>query len=136
MNKNMEAVRAIYAAFGKGDVPAILEHLTEDCDWEYASTEDHEVPWLRRRRGREGAVGFFEALAALDFERFEVKAVLGEGDLVVALCDLDAKVRANGHRVREIDEAHIWHFDARGRVKRFRHAADTLAQQRAISPPV
>ncbi|MBS2013507.1 MAG: nuclear transport factor 2 family protein [Deltaproteobacteria bacterium] len=132
MTKNIETVKAIYAAFGRKDVPAILEHVSDDCDWEYAYRADHEVPWLARRRGREGAAAFFAAVSALDFTHFEVKAILGEGDLVVALCDLTCTVRATGRGFTEIDEPHLWHFDARGRVRRFRHAADTLAQKSAL----
>ena len=38
---------------------------------------------------------------------------------------LDATVRGTGQRVVEVDEVHIWHFDANGKVIRFRHRADT-----------
>lgn len=30
-----ETARAIYDAFGRGDVPAILDHLADDVEWEY-----------------------------------------------------------------------------------------------------
>jgi ketosteroid isomerase-like protein len=130
--KNIETVRGIYAAFGRQDVPAIVELVADDCDWDYAYPEDHEIPWLRRRRGRDGVAAFFGSLAVLDFTRFEVNAVLGEGDLVVALCDVEATVRATGKKLVEKNEVHVWHFDSRGRVSRFRHAADTLAHSRAL----
>ena len=38
----------------------------------------------------------------------------------------------SGKRFSEVDEAHLWHFDDRGRVARFRHCADTLQQHRAM----
>ncbi len=48
---NVEAVRSMYEAFGRGDVGTILERMTEDVDWEYESV-DHGVEHLRHRRGR------------------------------------------------------------------------------------
>ena len=32
---NLATVQAIYAAFGRGDVPAILSHLTDGVAWEH-----------------------------------------------------------------------------------------------------
>ncbi|HXK34834.1 MAG TPA: hypothetical protein VNM91_12570 [Dehalococcoidia bacterium] len=47
---NIETARAIYAAFGAGDVPAILEHLADDVAREYGQGET-DVPWLQPRQG-------------------------------------------------------------------------------------
>ena len=46
---NIPTVQDIYAAFGRGDVPAILAQLAEDVDWEYGMA-DAGVPWLQPRR--------------------------------------------------------------------------------------
>ena len=51
----------------------------------------------------------------------------------VALLDLDATVTRSGRRISERDEVHIWHFDAAGKVIRFRHAVDTLQHYRAFN---
>ncbi len=131
MTKLSEKVEAIYAAFGRGDVPAILEVLADDVDWEYAGAST-DVPWLQQRKGRAAVGGFFESAAAnLEFHRFTVNDVLEGPNLVVALVSLEATVKGTGRLLREIDEAHIWRFDERGRVAKFRHAADTHAQVRA-----
>ena len=132
---NTDTVRGIYAAFARGDVPAILETLADDVDWDFAYTADHGIPWLAPRRGRAAVAGFFQSLAEnLDFSRFEVPHILGDGAVVVALATLEAKVKRTGKVLRETEEAHIWHFDSRGRIVRFRHAADTLQQHRAMQP--
>lgn len=125
-----ETVQQIYAAFGRGDVPAILEHLAPDVEWEYDASPT-EVPWLQPRKGRAGAAEFFASLESLEFHRFEPKAILEEGSTVVALVDVEATVRKTGLRVQEIDEVHIWHFGDDGLVTRFRHRADTLKHLRA-----
>jgi ketosteroid isomerase-like protein len=130
---NADTVRDIYAAFGRGDVPAVLEHLADDVDWEYAYPTDHDVPWLTRRRGRDGALAFFQSMAAdLEFTRFELNHVVGDGPVVVALASWEAKVKANSKTIQEVEQPQIWHFDARGHVIRFRHAADTLQHRRAL----
>jgi ketosteroid isomerase-like protein len=125
-----ETVQEMYAAFGRGDVAAILERLDPHIDWEYDASPT-EVPWLQPRQGPAGAAEFFTSLGELDFHRFEPKAILAEGQTVVALVDVDATVRKTGARVEELDEVHIWNFGNDGRVTRFRHRADTLKQLRA-----
>lgn len=125
-----ETVLEIYTAFGRGDVPAILEHLAPDVEWEYGASPT-EVPWLQPRKGREGAAEFFASLENLEFHRFELRMILEEGTTVVALIDLEATVRETGLRVQELEEAHIWHFGDDGLVSRFRHRVDTLKHLRA-----
>lgn len=124
---NVDKVRQVYASFGKGDVPAILEILAEDIDWEYAYP-DRGVPWLLPRRGR-AAVGEFFAAAAehLAFTRFEVTNVLDGGTLVAAICSVAATVKKTGKSFDESEEVHLWTFDPKGRVVRFRHVVDTFA---------
>ncbi len=121
---NIKTVQDMYAAFGRGDIPAILEHIADDVVWEYGATST-DVPWLQPRRGRAAAAGFFEALRGVDFHKFSVNNLLENGRTVVALIDLDATVKATGRRVVEHDEGHVWHFDDKGRIARFRHRADT-----------
>lgn len=133
--KNIETVTRIYEAFGKGDVPAILEHIAADVAWEYAYATDHEIPWLKHARGRDGVVSFLTTVASmLAFSRFEPKAILAsdDGAIVVALCDLECTVQTTGKKIVEQHEPHLWHFDAQGRVTRFRHAADTLQHAKAL----
>jgi ketosteroid isomerase-like protein len=129
---NLGTVQQMYAAFGRGDVPAILEHLDEAVEWEYGGNST-DVPWLQPRRGKEGAGAFFASLGELDFHRFEVKTLLEGDGLVVALIDIDFTVRATGKQVEEEDEVHLWRFNAEGKATRFRHRADTHQHQRAWS---
>ena len=125
-----ETVLEMYAAFGRGDVPAILEHLAPDVEWEYGASPT-EVPWLQPRQGRSGAAEFFASLEGFEFHRFELRTILEEGTTVVALIDLEATIRKTGLRLQELEEAHIWHFGDDGLVSRFRHRTDTLKHLRA-----
>jgi ketosteroid isomerase-like protein len=120
-----QTVHEIYAAFGRGDLPAILARVADDVEWEYGAAAT-SVPWLEPRRGRTGVAAFFDALLSrCEMKRFEPGAVLAEGPLVVSLANVEFEVRATGRRVVEVDEVHLWHFDAAGLVRRFRHRCDT-----------
>lgn len=129
--QNLAKVQAIYAAFGRGDVPAILEALSPEVEWEYGGTS--EVPWLQPRRGREGAGAFFRVLMELTEVRgFNVKQIVaGQEGLVIALVDAEIHVKPTGKSAREVDEIHLWWLDGTGRVTRFRHRCDTLAHATA-----
>jgi ketosteroid isomerase-like protein len=119
-----EIVQEIYQAFGRGDVATIVSHLAEDVEWEYG-VNSTDVPWLQPRRGRAGAAEFFRTLSDVEIHKFEPTRLLEDGNVVMALIDLEAAVRTTGRRVVEVDEVHIWHFDATGKVVRFRHRVDT-----------
>ncbi len=123
---NVRTVQDIYTAFSRGDIPAILETLADDVDWDYGCrVAPNPVPWLQAQRGTAGVARFFESLTALEFHRFVPKAVLEGPGLVVALTDVEVTVKETGRPIVEIDEVHIWHFNDEGKVVRFRHCADT-----------
>lgn len=130
--ENAEIVKGMYEAFGRGDVAAIIEPLAEDIVWDHANS-DRGVPWLTPRRGRREVPAFFQAVAQhLQFEKFEVTAIVGDGDIIVALCDVVAVVKKNGRKIVERDEAHVWRF-SNGRVVEFRHGVDTARHLAAWS---
>jgi uncharacterized protein len=133
---NIQTVQDIYAAFGRGDIPAILATLADDVRWDHlpdgSGAQRHDVPWLAARTGRDEVAGFFEALGALEFHDFAPRAFLGDGDTVVALIDEDATVRATGERIRD-KTAHVWTFGPDGRVVEFRHVADTVKHVEAYA---
>jgi ketosteroid isomerase-like protein len=132
--RNIECVQRLYQAFGRGDVPAILELVSPDVHWEFG-TPDHGIPWLREGRGREQVLAFFTTLAAnLEFHGFEPLAILAEGDWVVGLIRLSATHKVTKKPLREECEAHVWRFDAAGRVIAMRHAADTASHLAAMTP--
>ena len=132
---NTKVVQNIYEAFGRGDIPAILDHLADNVDWEYAyRAAPNPVPWLEPQRGKEGVAGFFKsAQENLEIHRFAVNSLAEGPSVVVALFDLEATVNRTGKAIVEQDEAHIWHFNEAGKVVRFRHCADTYQQVMAYT---
>ncbi|MCL4196653.1 MAG: nuclear transport factor 2 family protein [Phycisphaerales bacterium] len=121
---NVSTIQEVYAAFVRGDVAWIHCQLADDVRWEYGPTSMN-VPWPRRRRGREEVAGFFASLAEMEMQHFQPKDFLEGPGLVVVLLDINLTVRATGRRVVETDELHVWRFDDSGRITHFRHGCDT-----------
>lgn len=125
---NAQTVRSIYAAFGSGDIPAILERLDEDVRWDHwpagNGAQRAGVPWMAERRGREDVRGFFATLAELEFHDFRPTSVLEGDGMVAAVIEVDVTARATGERFRDL-EVHLWTFGPSGRVTEFRHVIDT-----------
>ena len=128
---HVATVQAIYEAFGRGDVPAILDRLDENVEWEHDAV-DHGIPWLQPRRGRAEVAKFFATLAAIEIHRFEPFAFLEGDGRVAALIRLEASVKATSRTVRDL-EVHLWTFGDHGRVKAFRHVVDTHQHFLALS---
>jgi uncharacterized protein len=132
---NVATVQQIYEAFGRGDIPAILERLADDVEWDNWGV-DHTgqsvgVPWLVRRSGQAGAVEFFETVAAaLEFHNFEPVNILEGGNQVVATIRIDLTAKDTGERFQD-EEIHLWTFDDAGKVSGMRHYVDTAKHIKA-----
>ena len=128
-------VQDLYAAFGRGDIPAILERLADDVRWEHwpdgSGAQRHGVPWLAERTGPREVGEFFTSLAALEFHRFEAVAFLEGARTVAAVVAIDVTVKATGERIRD-EEIHLWTFGPDGRVVAFRHYVDPAKHVEAL----
>ena len=120
---NVQIVQRGYAAFGRGDIPAVLEMLTEDVEWVGAGSAE-VLPWAGQRRGREQVGQFFQALGGtLEFETFEPQQFIAQGDTVVVLGTERVRVRPSG---RIVDTDWVMVFTLRdGKIARFRDYHDT-----------
>jgi ketosteroid isomerase-like protein len=120
----LETVQTIYTAFGRGDVPAILQRISPDVSWEHGAL-DHGIPWLVPGRGLTHVGAFFETVGReLDITRFEVQQLYAAGDQVIAQIAIELVVRSTGKPVRDL-ELHHWQLGADGLVHAFRHVVDT-----------
>jgi ketosteroid isomerase-like protein len=123
---NLATVQEIYAAFGRGDIPAILDAIAEDCRWEAwadNSAQRAGVPYLKARIGPSGVAEFFAAVAELEIHEFEVLNCISGRDQVAAEILIEASTPTGG-RFRD-DELHLWTLDGDGRIVRLRHYVDT-----------
>lgn len=92
---NLETIQSVYAAFGRGDIPALLALIDATVEWN--NPGPREVPWAGSFRGHDGVGTFFSAIgASIDFEAFEPQAFFAQGDRVVVLGTERARVKSTG----------------------------------------
>ena len=130
---NAASVAEIYSAFGRGDVPAILDRLADDVAWDaWERTNEGQlagVAHLAEQRGVQGAAEFFASIAGWSVREFTVLDVIGSGRQVVA--EIRAAFDLPGGGKFADEELHLWTFDESGKVTRFRHYVDTAKHIRA-----
>ncbi|HEV3468579.1 MAG TPA: nuclear transport factor 2 family protein [Pyrinomonadaceae bacterium] len=122
---NVRVVQDAYAAFQRGDIPGLLEILSEDIDWWTPGTPG-QIPYAGRLRGRDDVRGFFDRLSATEeITHFEPGEFIAQGDKVVVTGNYKGRTRAAG-RDYDLDWLHL--FTVRdGRISAFREYVDTAA---------
>jgi ketosteroid isomerase-like protein len=122
----LETVQTIYAAFGRGDVPAIIELMSDGVEWESwadNSAQRAGVPWMTARQGKAGVAAFFQLVGQFTIHEFQVLSIMANDRQVAAEFVIDA-TPPGGRRYRD-EEMHLWTFGADGTVTRLRHYTDT-----------
>ena len=128
--ENKRVVRSIFEAFGRGDIPGVLEFVAEDVTWDAPGPS--VVPFYGRRRGHAGATEFFVQLGSkVEFEKFEPGEFIAEGDSVVVTGMERGRVKATG-KTYEQDWVLIWKVRD-GKVTSFHCYDETDAVARAFS---
>lgn len=134
MNNNLSTVQQIYACFGQGDIPGIIEHLAHDVLWEKWAdnlAQKAGVPWLKEQHGKEGAMAFFQCIGSmLVIKDFQVLNLMEGGNQVAVEFIIEADVPGTGGHFRD-EEMHLWTFNGAGKVTRLRHYADTHKHMKA-----
>jgi uncharacterized protein len=121
---NKDTVLGIYESFNRGDIPAIIEQLAEDVNWEQwkdNSAQKADVPYLRSQTGKKGVADFFVAVEDLGVKNIEILSIMeGKNQIAVELELESSKF--------DDEEIHLWNFNDEGKVTRFRHYIDTAKQ--------
>jgi hypothetical protein len=129
--ENVKTAQQGYAAFGRGDVPAILELLTDDIEWIAPGPPD-VIPAAGMYRGKEEVGRYFATLSEdVDIHKFEPHEFIAQGDHVVVLISTEATVKSTGRKVTD-HVAHVWTFKG-GKLARFETFQDTAALVAAYS---
>jgi ketosteroid isomerase-like protein len=128
MNDNLATIGAIYEAFGKGDIPTILDHLADDVRWEEWADNTAQkagVPWMQARHGKAGALEFFQVMGdRLQVTEVSVLSLMAGGNQVAVEFVIACDVKGTGRRYRD-EELHLWTLNEDGKVTRLRHYTDT-----------
>ena len=125
---NLNSVRAVYDAFAKGDIPAVLGFLNPDIKW----TEAEGFPYGGTYVGPDGVLeGVFMRLGA-EWDGFAAvpDEFIDGGDRVVVLGKYGGTYKATGKSF-QADFAHVWEV-REGKAVRFVQYVDTLIVQRAL----
>ena len=81
---NLDVVRTVYAAFGRGDLEGILAHVDPEVSWRTPGAPD--LPTGGLRRGIAAVREFFPLLLnTFDFVEFQPHDFFAAGDKVVVL---------------------------------------------------
>ncbi len=133
--QNTQSVKDAYAAFGRGDVDAILALVDEGIEWEGVKGAEGVAPQAGLRRGKAAVGGFFQLVGStLDFQAFEPKEFVAQGDAVVAIGSYKTTVKAT-KRQTVSDWTMVFNF-RNGKIVRFREFTDSAAVIRAYGAPL
>ncbi|HUO73870.1 MAG TPA: nuclear transport factor 2 family protein [Solirubrobacteraceae bacterium] len=126
---NLAVVGGIYEAFGRGDIDFILDQIADDCAWE-SWLDNHGqnagVPPMKPRHGRTGVADFFDYVATMQIQDFQVLDMLASDRQVVVEVQITIAMPGGGSVTDE--ELHLYSLDAEGKINRMRHYVDTAKQ--------
>jgi ketosteroid isomerase-like protein len=122
--ENTGLVQRDYSHFQSGDIPALLDSLSEDVEW--VTTELEGVPVGGTWRGPEQVGQFFQTLGdTQEVRQFEPREFVAQDDRVVTLGHYAWHVKSTG-REWESDFVHV--FTVRdGKVTSFQEFTNTAA---------
>lgn len=122
---NTQVVQRCYGYFGQGNIPALLNELTDDIVWTSPGPADI-LPWVGVRKGKGEVADFFTLVNEhIEFEEFEPRQFIAENDKVVTLGYWESKSRKTG-RTSKSNWAMVFTF-RNGKVCNFEEYADTWA---------
>ncbi len=131
MTSPTDTVQALYAAFGRGDLDALLALLTDDVEWTFHGSSG--LPYMGRFHGKPAVRAWFGHVAEHDgVQRFEPREWLAGADHVTVIGWERTQALPAG-AVFDADWIHVWRLRD-GRVCRFVGAFDTAASDRARRP--
>lgn len=128
MTTHLDTVRSIYAAFTRGDIPAVLAALAPTVHW----TEAEGFPYGGTYVGPNAVLeGVFMRLGT-EWDGFACapQRFVAEGQTVIALGEYSGTYNGTGkHFVAPF--VHVWELEG-GKVVRFHQHTDTAVVRRAM----
>jgi ketosteroid isomerase-like protein len=122
-NANIAHIQTMYAAFGRGDVPALIAGLVPEVDWQSVGRQS-DFPTLGPRKGTKAVEEFFKLVAENeDFSDFTPREFYAAQDKVFVLGSYSLKVKKTGKPISS-EWVHVFTLKD-GKVTRFREHTDT-----------
>jgi ketosteroid isomerase-like protein len=122
-NANVALIQSLYAAFGRGDIAAVIAGLAPDVDWETVGSRT-DFPNFGPHRGIGEVQDFFRLVGENeDFSEFTPRELYAAADKVFALGTYRLTVKKTGAPVAT-EWVHVFTVKD-GKVTRFREHTDT-----------
>ncbi len=129
--ENLQTIHDVYAAFGRGDVPAVLDILADDVQWFLPGPVDL-VPYAGSRTGPEQVAEYFREFGeAVEMTQFEPQDFFAQADKVVVLGHYEARVKKTG-KVIKTDWVHAFVLRD-GKIASFHGYEDSAAVAAAFT---
>ena len=128
---NLEIVKRSYAAFGRGDMSAVLADMDEGIEWQQAQGLPHGGTY---RGIAEVRANVFDPLDRDWWSEFtaELGELLDAGDEIVVLGRYRGVAQGTG-KVLDVPFVHVWSLRD-GKAWRFRQFLDTAGWIEALAP--
>src|SRR5687768_14014065 len=129
---NTQVVQQAYGYFAEGNIPALLDELTDDVKWSVPGPTSL-LPWVGARKGKQEVAEFFRLVNEnIEFSTFEPREFIAEGNKVVALGVWEGKSKTTGKVIEAGDWAMVFTF-RNGKVSEHREYSDTQNVIKAFS---
>lgn len=103
--ENVQLVQGLYAAFGRGDMPAFFDGLADDVEWVLPYPAD--IPNGGTYHGKAGVREWLgKTMENVRFRGLELREFIAQGDKVVVLPHAEATTIRTGRDVVQ-DVAHV-----------------------------
>lgn len=127
---NIKTIQAVYEAFGRGDVGAILDAVADDVDWA-SDTSSTVAPWYGVKHGKAGVTSFFEAFGStMEVDEFTPFTFAANEDAVFTVVRFKATVRATKSSV-DMNLHHYFRFRD-GKISYYRGTEDSAQTEAAF----
>jgi uncharacterized protein len=129
--QNVELIKRVYEAFGKGDIDIIIGSLADQLVWRFDAPS--EIPYAGEYETPDQVKeGFFGSLASTQKDyALKTDEFIAQDDKVIVVGSYGATVNATGKRF-DLPLVHIWTIQ-NGKVKRFVNFTDTAKVAEAYS---
>jgi ketosteroid isomerase-like protein len=127
---DIKTITGVYEAFGRGDVAAILDAVTDDVDWA-AEAASSAAPWYGVRHGKDAVAAFFSDFgSAMEVEEFTPVSLAANDTDVLTVVRFRAQSRSTG-RIAQMNLHHYFRFRD-GKIAYYRGTEDTAQTETVL----
>ena len=127
---NIKTITGVYEAFGRGDVAAILDAVTDDVDWA-AEAASSAAPWYGVRHGKDAVAVFFSGFgSAMEVEEFTPVSLAANDTDVLTVVRFRAQSSSTG-RTAQMNLHHYFRFRG-GKIAYYRGSEDTAQTETVL----